>query len=149
MKSRAGDGDGPNSAWSPVRPVRFPARGPGSGRAAGQVPPPSREPTSIAALCIISAGQAVITPTLATLLARSAPPERMGELMGAQQSASAAARAVGPLCAGTLYGIGTTLPYLVAAAVALLAALTLAYAARTPRTLDRRPAAGDIRRSMP
>ncbi|MBA4864295.1 MFS transporter [Streptomyces sp. PSKA54] len=82
-------------------------------------------PAGITALCLLSAGHALITPALSSLLSKTAPPERMGALMGAQHSAAAAARAVGPACAGFLYDYGAVLAYGVAALMAAAAAAVI------------------------
>ncbi|MFD2357705.1 hypothetical protein ACFSTC_63145 [Nonomuraea ferruginea] len=54
----------------------------------------------VLAVCVLSAGNGLVTPTVASLLAAAGPPDRRGARLGAGQSASAFARIVGPAGAG-------------------------------------------------
>ncbi|MBF8193481.1 MFS transporter, partial [Nonomuraea sp. K274] len=76
----------------------------------------------LAAVCLLAAGHGLLTPTVSSLLAAAGPAERRGARLGAGQSASAAARIVGPAASGLLFDVGTALPYLAGAASAALAA---------------------------
>ncbi|MGI5267669.1 MFS transporter [Nonomuraea sp. CA-218870] len=93
----------------------------------------------VLAVCVLSAGNGLVTPTVASLLAAAGPPERRGARLGAGQSASAFARIAGPAGAGVLFDVGTALPYVAGAGLAGLAALTV-LAARDTATVS--PPAG-------
>jgi MFS transporter, DHA1 family, tetracycline resistance protein len=62
----------------------------------------------------------LVGPNLSALVAESAGNRSRGEALGFQQSAGAAARVIGPLCAGLLFDRGVSLPYLVGAALVAL-----------------------------
>lgn len=76
------------------------------------------------ALGVVAAGQGLLSTTSAALIATTGGPEH-GQSFGVGQSASAAARAIGPLVAGAVYDAGAALPYVGGAALCLLAALLL------------------------
>jgi MFS transporter, DHA1 family, tetracycline resistance protein len=71
--------------------------------------------TLVPALALLGLGQGLAGPNLSALVAESAGDRSRGEALGFQQSAGAAARVVGPLCAGWLFDRGVGLPYLVGA----------------------------------
>ena len=75
----------------------------------------------LAALGLASAGQAMCSPTLSTLLSQGGTPDDHGTLLGAGQSLAAAARATSPLLAGLLYDLQPESPYMVSGALAALA----------------------------
>jgi DHA1 family tetracycline resistance protein-like MFS transporter len=77
---------------------------------------------ALAALGGLAVGQGLMSPMLATLLSRSSGADEQGGLLGLGQSLAAAARAVGPLAAGWLYDRGVEIPYVIAAALMLVAA---------------------------
>lgn len=86
-------------------------------------------PTFTLALVLLGAlavGQGLVVPTLSSLLSRQAASEEQGGVLGAGQSLSAAARAIGPLTAGWLFDRGAAFPYVASAALVLLAAWLLA-----------------------
>ncbi|MBX6752500.1 MAG: MFS transporter [Micromonosporaceae bacterium] len=76
------------------------------------------------ALGVVAIGQGLLTTTSAALISSTGGPEH-GQAFGVGQSASAAARAIGPLVAGAVFDAGAALPYLGGAALCLLAALLL------------------------
>lgn len=80
---------------------------------------------SMVALSVLAAGQGFVSPTLATLLSKSAGRDDQGSTLGLGQSLGAAARAVGPLGAGWLYDRHQAAPYFAAAALATLASLLI------------------------
>jgi DHA1 family tetracycline resistance protein-like MFS transporter len=82
-------------------------------------------PLAIGALALLGAGLGCTSPTLSTLLSTSSGDEEQGSVLGVGQSFSAAARAGGPLLAGALYDLHFAAPYLVASALAALAATLL------------------------
>jgi predicted MFS family arabinose efflux permease len=73
------------------------------------------------ALLVLSAGYGLTTPTLATLLTTTVPPDRIGMAMGAAQSATALARALAPAAAGAAYDLGPVWPYTGGAVLAAVA----------------------------
>lgn len=75
----------------------------------------------IPGLAILAIGQGFITPTLSSAVAGAAHPGGSGAALGVQQSAGGLARVVGPALGGALFGMGVSLPYLVAAAMTLMA----------------------------
>lgn len=76
----------------------------------------------VAALCLLVVGQGITSPSLTTLVAEHAPPERRGEALGFQQGGSAIARIGGPATAGYLFdNVGVSSPYVVASVLSGLA----------------------------
>jgi MFS transporter, DHA1 family, tetracycline resistance protein len=73
-------------------------------------------------LGLISAGQGLTSPTLSTLVSHASTGEDHGAVLGISQSLAAAARAVGPVLAGSLYDLRAPLPFVAGGALALLAA---------------------------
>ena len=68
------------------------------------------------ALALLSLGQGLVTPSLISVVADSATPDRRGEVLGVQQSAGALSRIIGPAIAGLLFDhAGVAWPYVVAA----------------------------------
>ncbi|MDG6109146.1 MFS transporter [Dactylosporangium aurantiacum] len=76
---------------------------------------------SYAALAVLATGQGLLAPTTATLIARAGG-SALGGVLGIGQSASAAARAVGPIAAGAAFDLRPAMPYLLGAALCGLAA---------------------------
>ena len=76
------------------------------------------------ALGVVAIGQGLLSTTSAALISTTGGPEH-GQSFGVGQSASAAARAIGPLVAGAVFDAGAALPYVGGAALCLLAALLL------------------------
>lgn len=72
-------------------------------------------------LAVLALGQGFITPALASAIAGSAEPGMSGVALGVQQSAGGLARVVGPAVGGLLFAIGLPVPYVVAAALTLIA----------------------------
>jgi MFS family permease len=73
------------------------------------------------ALGAVAAGQGLLSPTTAALVARDGGPH-VGGVLGIGQSAAAAARALGPLVAGAAFDVLPAAPYLLGAAFCLVAA---------------------------
>jgi len=73
-----------------------------------------------AALGAVAAGQGLLSPTQAALISRDGG-RHVGGVLGIGQSAAAAARAVGPLVAGVAFDLLPSAPYLLGAALSLLA----------------------------
>jgi DHA1 family tetracycline resistance protein-like MFS transporter len=66
---------------------------------------------SVVALGVLAAGQGFVSPSLSTLLSRSAPVGHQGALLGVGQGMAALARAVGPIAAGALFDVRVDLPF--------------------------------------
>ena len=74
------------------------------------------------ALVLLVAGQGVSGPTVANATVETVPIEGRGAALGLQQGAGASGRILGPLLAGLLFDrVGVEAPYLVAAALAVIA----------------------------
>ena len=79
-------------------------------------------PFFLFATALAGGGQALVAPTLLSLVSRLAQDSAQGATMGAYQSVQSLARVVGPLCAGILFDLsGENLPYQVAAGLTALA----------------------------
>ncbi len=74
---------------------------------------------------VLVGGFSFLTPSAQALISRRSDPARQGEIMGVNQSASAMARILGPICGQVLFGHGMRLPYQVGA-ILLVPALVLA-----------------------
>jgi MFS transporter, DHA1 family, tetracycline resistance protein len=78
--------------------------------------------TLVPALALLVVGQGLVTPIMSSVVAGSVPAGRRGQALGLQQSAGGLARVVGPALAGVLFGqVGVAVPYLVAAALVVIA----------------------------
>lgn len=91
------------------------------------------------ALVLLTVGQGLLTPTLASLVAGRVAAERRGGALGIQQAAGGLARVVGPAAGGLLFQrAGLPAPYLVGAALTVAAALLVS---RVAPALDHEVAA--------
>lgn len=94
----------------------------------------------VVTFAIIAIGQGLTTPSLQGLISRSASAREQGAVLGASQSLSALARAVGPATGGLLLSrIGTGAPFFTSAAL-LAGAVGLSFVA-TARAVAARTAA--------
>jgi MFS transporter, DHA1 family, tetracycline resistance protein len=85
----------------------------------------------VPSLVLLTVGQGLITPTVASTVAGQAPARDRGRVLGVQQSVGGAARVVGPALGGVAFGhLGVWVPYVGGAAVLGLA---LAVAVAAPR----------------
>jgi MFS transporter, DHA1 family, tetracycline resistance protein len=85
------------------------------------------------ALVALTTGQGLVQTTMATALVSRADPASRGQVLGAQQSASALARILGPALLGALLGTDASgAPYLVGAALTACAAGLVVAALRRP-----------------
>ncbi len=85
-------------------------------------------PTLVLAVGVLgglAAGQGLSVPTHSTLISHASGAGEQGSILGARQSVAAAARAAGPLVAGTLYDFHLASPYLASAALAAVAGMLL------------------------
>jgi DHA1 family tetracycline resistance protein-like MFS transporter len=89
-------------------------------------------PLIYVAVVVTSLGNGLVIPTLAGLVSQLVTPREQGRVQGGSQSVQALARVVGPLWAGTIYALGSGVPYLIGAillslsAFGVVAALTAA-----------------------
>ena len=87
---------------------------------------------AVPALLALTVGQGFIQTTVVTIVAGQAHPGERGVVLGAQQSAGGLARVVGPALGGALLGAAASgVPYLVGAALSLVAAaVVMSFAGR-------------------
>lgn len=105
------------------------------------LPHAGRLDLALAMLGVLAVGQALVTPTLSALISRAVNADAQGGTLGVGQSASAAARAIGPLTAGWLFDRGLALPYHVASGL-MLAAAALVALSRGAELAAEQPGAG-------
>src|SRR6266516_704217 len=76
------------------------------------------------ALSVVSAGDGVVTPLVATLLSFASPSGAQGKTLGLAQGVAGLGRAVGPLAAGSIFALGGPgAPFFFGSALVVLAAL--------------------------
>jgi MFS family permease len=81
----------------------------------------------VPALLLLTIGQGLITPTLASMVAGRVGERRYGHGLGVQQMAGGLARVIGPVAGGVAFQhIATSAPYAAGAAVVAVALLVLA-----------------------
>jgi len=73
------------------------------------------------ALSLLIVGQGLVAPTLSALVAARSASDRRGQTLGVQQAAGGLARSVGPALGGFLFGRSVSSPYLVGAALVVIA----------------------------
>ena len=66
-------------------------------------------------------GSGILNPSKSALLSRSIPDDRQGEILGLNQSLSSLGRVLGPLMAGALFELNTTIPFVTGAGILLVA----------------------------
>ena len=94
--------------------------------AAGQVISTSGAMT-VALMCMTAAGQSVAFPNVGAIISRTADPHRQGQILGLNNACGAAARVIGPICAGLLVPLLRDGPFILGALVvapAILLALS-------------------------
>jgi len=74
-------------------------------------------PAALVILAVLVTGFALMTPSVQALISKRADPARQGEILGANQSASALARILGPAIGSWLFFVTPShvLPYAVGA----------------------------------
>lgn len=98
----------------------------------------ARSSVLVAAIAVTSVGNALVTPSVSTLVSKVASRDGYGAVLGAQQSAGALARVLGPTTAGLVYERwGSAAPYWLACA-GMIAALSTAWTLRAPGIEPRR-----------
>jgi MFS family permease len=71
-------------------------------------------------MTLLSLGNALLTPTVSTLLSGYAPESMQGKILGTNQSVGSLARVVGPAVGGAAYGMHFTYPYILAGSITLV-----------------------------
>jgi MFS transporter, DHA1 family, tetracycline resistance protein len=82
--------------------------------------------SALVALGLLAVGQALVFPTVATLLSNATSADEQGGTLGLGTSMGAAARAAGPIIAGWLFDRSLAMPYFMGAVALLATALLLA-----------------------
>ena len=90
-------------------------------------------PALLAVIPILVSGFSFLTPSAQALISRRSDPARQGEIMGVNQSASAMARILAPVCGFKLFAHGTTLPYQVGALMLIPVLIIALLSARAGR----------------
>ena len=83
--------------------------------------PGSVIPLALTILAVLVTGFAFMTPSVSSLISKSADPVRQGEVLGVNQSMSALARIIGPAAASTLFFLDDTHVWPYAVGMALMA----------------------------
>ena len=81
---------------------------------------------ALVALGLLAVGQALVVPTVTTLLSNATSADQQGGTLGLGTSMGAAARATGPILAGWLFDRADVLPYFMGAGALVSCALLLA-----------------------
>jgi multidrug resistance protein len=71
-------------------------------------------------MTFLSLGNALLTPTVSSLLSSFAPDGMQGKILGTNQSVGSLARVVGPAVGGLAYGWHFSYPYLLAGSISLI-----------------------------
>lgn len=90
-------------------------------------------PSMIAACVLLAAAAALFNPTISSLVSQQANDDERGAVLGAYQSAAALGRVAGPAVSGTLFALGSTLPFLAGALLTAPVLFLLARARSTPQ----------------
>lgn len=86
-------------------------------------------PYTIALMCFSAVGQSVAWPNVSAMISQAADPQRQGQILGLNNAMGAAARVVGPFCAGLSFsGLSIDGPY-IQGALAVAPAIWLALSA--------------------
>lgn len=74
----------------------------------------------LVSMTLLSLGNALLTPTVSSLLTTYAPEEAQGKILGTNQSVGSLARVVGPAIGGVAYGWHFSYPYILAGSITLI-----------------------------
>lgn len=74
----------------------------------------------LVSLTFLSLGNALLTPTVSSLLSNYAPKDAQGKVLGTNQSIGSLSRVLGPAIGGLTYGMFYTFPYLLAGSISLV-----------------------------
>lgn len=81
----------------------------------------------------VALANGMLGPAVNSLISKNADPRNLGQILGANQSFGSLARGIGPVCAGLLYDVHYTAPYLAAGVFMLLAFGFTLVAVRLPK----------------
>jgi multidrug resistance protein len=87
------------------------------------IPVPSKEwfiPFELIVVTLLAFGNALITPPLTSWLSKIAPPQSVGQVMGANQSFASLSRVIGPTLGGFLYPIWHSVPFFVSGVIMIV-----------------------------
>lgn len=89
------------------------------------------------AVGVLSIGDGAVTPTSSAVLSLISPTEEQGEILGFAQGIGGLGRAIGPIIAGSLFALGSGVPFLIGGAFALLAiVVTLPVMSNIQRSIE-------------
>lgn len=77
----------------------------------------------LVSLTLLSFGNALLTPTVSSLLTTFAPEGAQGKILGTNQSVGSLARVVGPAIGGLVYGWHYTYPYVLSGTITLIVSI--------------------------
>ncbi len=77
----------------------------------------------LVSMTLLSFGNALLTPTVSTLLTTYAPDDAQGKILGTNQSVGSLARVLGPAIGGAAYGFHYSYPYILAGSIALVVSI--------------------------
>jgi predicted MFS family arabinose efflux permease len=86
-------------------------------------------PFELIAFSLLALANGCITPSITSLLSKSANPQDVGQVLGVNQSFGSLARAVGMALGGAIYGLEFHLPF-ITGAVIMISCIWLSYAIR-------------------
>jgi MFS transporter, DHA1 family, tetracycline resistance protein len=87
------------------------------------IPVPSKDwfiPFELIVVTLLAFGNALITPPLTSWLSKIAPPQSVGQVMGANQSFASLSRVIGPTLGGFLYPIWHSVPFFVSGIIMIV-----------------------------
>lgn len=87
------------------------------------IPVPAKDwfiPFELIVVTLLAFGNALITPPLTSWLSKIAPPQSVGQVMGANQSFASLSRVIGPTLGGFLYPIWHSVPFFVSGAIMIV-----------------------------
>ena len=82
--------------------------------------PTDRFYLELVSMTLLSFGNALLTPTVSSLLTAYAPEDAQGKVLGTNQSVGSLARVLGPAIGGAVYGLHFTYPYVLAGSITLV-----------------------------
>ena len=91
-------------------------------------------PWLLLAIAVTAVGNGLNTPSLSSLISRSASGEHQGGVLGVSQSMGALARVVGPLIGTWTLSFGISVPYLIGGGAMMVACLFASMFVRQPPT---------------
>ncbi len=85
--------------------------------------PTDRFYLELVSMTLLSFGNALLTPTVSSLLTAYAPEDAQGKVLGTNQSVGSLARVLGPAIGGAVYGLHFTYPYVLAGSITLVVSI--------------------------